>query len=380
MDGLRTASRYLLAILITFLVTRAWLDGRVGVARPRPVVEPYVQPAVPRAEIPADLLKAADADEGINIRVYAAANKGVVNITTAASAVGFFGDETPSSGSGSGFVIDKQGHILTNYHVIEGADSLQVTLADGSSRDAKVVGSDASNDVAVIQVDVAEAALTPLPLGDSTNLLVGQKVLAIGNPFGLERTLTTGIISSLDRSITAKNGRKIKGIIQTDAAINPGNSGGPLLNPRGEVIGMNTAILSQVGQSAGIGFAVPIGAIKRILRPLIEQGRVIRADLGLTRVMRTDSGLLVIEMTDGGPAERAGLRPPQVRRFRRGNAIFSQRDPETADLIVAIDGKPVRTADEILAEVEAHSPGTRVVITVVRAGKKVEVPVTLGES
>jgi S1-C subfamily serine protease len=217
-------------------------------------------------------------------------------------------------------------------------------------------------------------------LGDSSRLLVGQKVLALGNPFGLERTLTTGIISSLDRSIKAKNGRTIKGIIQTDAAINPGNSGGPLLNSRGEVIGMNTAILSQVGQSAGISFTVPINAIKRILRPLIEQGRVIRADLGLTRVYRTSEGLLVLGLAEGGPAERAGLRPIQVRRVRYGNMVVPRIDPASADLIVAIDGKPVKTYEDLLTEVEARAPGDDVVISVIRDGREVDVPVTLGKS
>ena len=221
------------------------------------------------------------------------------------------------------------------------------------------MGADASNDVAVIRADVPPDALTPLALGDSTGLVVGQKVLAIGNPFGLERTLTTGIISSLDRSIKAKNGRDIKGIIQTDAAINPGNSGGPLLNPRGEVIGMNTAILSQVGQSAGIGFAVPIGSIKRILRPLIDQGRVVRGDLGLTRVYRTGDGMLILGIAEGGPADRAGLRALRFQNVRVRGRLVVQPDPESADLIVAIDGKPVHTSDELLAEVEVHPPGPR---------------------
>ncbi len=401
MDGLRTASRYLLAILVTFVITRHWLAGgfsanrgerRVVLAQepgqaipppfPRPSstalpAEPFVEPDTARPDIPANLLRLADADEQINIRVYAAANKGVVNITTAASAVGLFGDETTSNGSGSGFVIDRQGHILTNYHVVEGASSLQVNLADGASHDARVIGADPSNDVAVLQVDVPADTLTPLPLGDSMNLLVGQKVLAIGNPFGLERTLTTGIISSLDRSIQSKNRRKIKGIIQTDAAINPGNSGGPLINPRGEVIGMNTAILSQVGQSSGIGFAVPITSIKRILRPLIENGRVIRGDLGLTRIYGTDNGLLVLGLVEDGPAAKAGIRALKFRQTRRGNL---SPDPDSADLIIAVDGKPVKTSDELLAEVETHAPGSQVTVTVVRSKKTVEVPVTLGAS
>ena len=255
---------------------------------PRPDTE--TEPPAP----PEDVLKELDPDERNNVRVYAAANRSVVNITTEAEVAGFFGDET-STGTGSGFVIDKQGHILTNFHVIQAADSarvsVRVTLFDGSAHEARIVGADASNDVAVLLIRVPADKLYPLPLGDSSKVMVGQKILALGNPFGLERTLTSGIVSSLDRSLKAKNGRMIKGIIQTDAAINPGNSGGPLLNSKGQVIGMNTAIVSHVGQSAGISFAVPINAISRILRQLIENGRVIRADLGIARVYRLGRGV-----------------------------------------------------------------------------------------
>ncbi len=374
---------HVVTALVTFGAVVVWTGYR-NPARPAPVNAPPVEfasaPLPAPAPLPPEILKAADVDEQINIRVYANTNRGVVNITTAASSVGMFGDDSTTSGSGSGFVIDSKGHILTNYHVVEGADSVQVTLADGSTHEASVIGTDASNDVAVIRVDVATELLAPLSLGESSDLLVGQKVLALGNPFGLERTLTTGIISSLDRSIKAKNGRTIKGIIQTDAAINPGNSGGPLLNSRGEVIGMNTAILSQVGQSAGIGFTVPINAIKRILRPLIEEGHVTRADLGLTRVYRTSDGLLVLGLVEGGPGETAGLRAIQVKRYRYGNFITTRPDPESADLIVAIDGKLVKTYEDLLTEVEAHAPGQEVVVTVIRKGKKTEVPVQLGRS
>ena len=258
------------------------------------------------------MLKDLDPDERNNVKVYAAANKGVVNITTEAEGFGFMGDET-STGTGSGFVIDKQGHVLTNFHVIQGANSVRVTLFDGTQHDARLVGADASVDVAVIVIKVPAEKLFPLALGDSSTVLVGQKILALGNPFGLERTLTSGIISSLDRSMKAKNGRTIKGIIQTDAAINPGNSGGPLLNSRGQVIGLNTAIISQVGQSAGISFAVPINSIARILDQLIQNGRVIRADLGITRVFATREGLLVVNLVEGGPAEQAGIQPIRVR-------------------------------------------------------------------
>lgn len=336
----------------------------------------YSPPATPPPPIPPEILAAVDADEEINIRVYDADNRGVVNITSAASA-GFFGDEL-ATGTGSGFVIDKQGHILTNYHVVASAEQLAVTLADGSQHKAGLVGVDPNNDVAVVRIDAPADVLHPLPLGDSTNLRVGQKVLAIGNPFGLERTLTTGIISSLDRSIKAKNNRTIKGIIQTDAAINPGNSGGPLLNTRGEVIGMNTAILSAVGQSAGIGFAVPINHIKRILTPLIETGRVVRADLGVREVFVTDRGLYVMDLDEDGPAARAGLRPMQTVIERRGRYYRERPDPNTADLIVAIGGTPVASVDELLSEVESHQPGETVTITTVRGGRKRDVKVTLG--
>ncbi|WP_435019859.1 S1C family serine protease [Tundrisphaera sp. TA3] len=378
-------------------VALAWFGGQGGLPRLLPVAQvprppapgararppanpapPFDSGAVP-PEIPADLARAAVVDEQINVRIYAGVNKSVVNITTAATAVGLFGDESTSSGSGSGFVLDREGHILTNFHVVESADTLQVTFHDGTTIPARVVGADASNDVAVIRVEAEPGRLFPVALGDSSRLQVGLKVLAIGNPFGLERTLTTGIISSLDRSIQAKNGRTIKGIIQTDAAINPGNSGGPLLNARGEVIGMNTAILSQVGQSAGIGFAVPISTIRRLLRPLIDHGRVIRADLGLTRVFRTREGLLILGVAEGGAADQAGLRPIQARRYRVGNRVVSRLDPESADLIVAIDGKPAAAYDDLLTEVESHAPGDSVVVTVIREGRRLDVPVTLGQ-
>jgi S1-C subfamily serine protease len=372
MASLKSAAAHVMTALVTFALVMLWVGARDARRREGVAHLSVVEPS----PIPPEILKEADAEEQVNIRVYANTNRGVVNITTAASSIGFFSDESSTGGSGSGFVIDHEGHILTNYHVIEGADTVQVTLADGQAHEAKIIGADASNDVAVIKVDLPPDQLAPLNLGDSSGLLVGQKILALGNPFGLERTLTTGIISSLDRSIKAKNGRTIKGIIQTDAAVNPGNSGGPLLNSKGEVIGMNTAIVSQVGQSAGISFAVPVNAIKRILHPLIEEGRVVRADLGLSRVYRTSQGLLVLGLVEGGPAEQAGLHPMQARRTRYGPVIV----PESADLIVAIDGKPVKTYEDLLTEVEARSPGATVVVKVIRNGKSVDVPVKLGRS
>jgi S1-C subfamily serine protease len=380
-------AHFLTALLTVSLVLLLWF----GLVRPLPRpaggmasgppgrVQNYALKPVAPPELPAEVLKRADADEQINIRVYAAVNRSVVNITTASEGGGLFGDEI-SAGSGSGFVLDAQGHILTNYHVVAGAEVVQVTLFDGSTHAATVIGEDPSNDVAVVRIKAPADLLVPVSLGDSSKLAVGQKVLAIGNPFGLERTLTVGIISALDRSMRAKNGRTIKGIIQTDAAINPGNSGGPLLNSRGEVIGINTAIISQVGQSAGIGFAVPINTITRILKPLIEHGRVVRADLGVRRVYATDGGLYIVEMDEGGAAERAGLRPLGVRVERVGPFYRRRLDPESADLIVAIDGKPVRSVDDLLTEVEAHAPGEAVTVTVVRGGHQRDVKVTLGRS
>lgn len=346
---------------------------------PPPSAAPEAAAAVAVPAIPPDVLQAADADEQVNIRVYAAVNRGVVNITTATEGGGLFGDET-ATGTGSGFLIDRQGHILTNFHVVSDAEAVQVTLFDGSTHEAKVVGADASNDVAVVKIDAPAAKLFPLAFGDSAKLVVGQKVLALGNPFGLERTLTTGIVSALGRSLKAKNGRMIKGIVQTDAAVNPGNSGGPLLNTRGEVIGVNTAIYSQVGQSAGISFAVPINAITRILRSLLEKGRVIRADLGITRVYTTSEGLLLLGVAEGGPAERAGLKPIRLRVYRYGGGLVRRLDPDTADIIVAVNGTRVKTVDEMLTEVEAHAPGDTVTLSVIRQGRMIDVPVTLGES
>jgi S1-C subfamily serine protease len=391
----KTVAAHLLTAGATLVLVLAVLGGRLGAQRPvpaNPVPAPLPPPRaaeLPPAPVPApgpvqpvvpdDLLRAASADEQVNIRVYAAVNRGVVNITTATEVSGFFGDET-STGTGSGFVIDRQGHILTNYHVISEAEAVQVTLYDGSTHEAKVVGADASNDIAVVKINAPRATLVPLALGDSSKLLVGQKVLALGNPFGLERTLTTGIVSALGRSLKAKNGRMIKGIIQTDAAVNPGNSGGPLLNSRGEVIGVNTAIYSQVGQSAGISFAVPISSITRILKSLLENGRVIRADLGITRVYTTNEGLLLLGVAEGGPAERAGLQPIQAKLYRHGGAVVRRVDPSTADMIVAVNGKRVRNVDELLTEVEAHAPGETVTITIVRDGRKMDVPVKLGQS
>lgn len=321
-------------------------------------------------------------EEVTNIAVYDAVNRSVVNINTKATVTaGLFLVEVPSEGAGSGIVLDKLGHVLTNFHVVEGAKEIQVMLYDGSSHNATIVGHDPATDVAVIRVAAPAEVLEPVRFGISSDLRVGQRVFAIGNPFGLERTLTTGIISSLNRSLPARNGRTIKSIIQTDAAINPGNSGGPLLDSGSRLIGMNTAIASRTGQSSGVGFAIPVGTLARIVPQLIQRGKVIRADAGVARVYQTDHGLLVASLVPDGPAEHAGMRGFKVIRERRRQGPFMTEtervDRSGADLIVAVAGVAVKNADDFLSQVEARNPGDQVLITVEREGHRLDLPVVL---
>lgn len=324
-------------------------------------------------------------DEQINIRVYRMASPAVVNITTTAVAYDFFLNPIPKEGTGSGAIIDRAGHILTNFHVIDGARRLEVTLANGSKWPARVVGADPSNDLAVIKIDAPSEQLTVVSLGDSSKLVVGQKVLVIGNPFGLERTLTAGIISSLGRSIRADNHRLIRGIIQTDAAINPGNSGGPVLNSSGEVIGVSTAIFSPSGGSVGVGFAVPINTAKRIIPELISRGYVARPYLGisgheifpaLAQALRlpVTQGIMVVEVTPGSPAHRAGIRGGD-RAVQVGNMIVRIG----GDIITQIDNLKVRTFEELSDFIDSKTPGDTIRVTLNRQGQFRTVDVRLRE-
>jgi S1-C subfamily serine protease len=324
-------------------------------------------------------------EEQVNIAVYESVNQSVVNITTRAYRSDLlFMEVTPTEGSGSGSVLDKNGHILTNFHVVEGAQQIQVTLANGESYSAGLVGQDPSNDIAVLRIDAPAEELKPIVLGDSSQLKVGQKIYAIGNPFGLERTLTVGIISSLNRTLMSRNRRTIKSIIQIDAALNRGNSGGPLLDSHSHFVGMNTAIASSTGENTGVGFAIPVNTIKRVVPQLIEQGHVTRPDLGIARVYQRDDGLLIAALTPGGPAERAGLRGFRLVRSRswRGTYLVEETkiDQSHADVIVGIDGKRVRSVDDLFSVLEERKPGETVEVSVLRDGRQIDVEVTLGQA
>ncbi len=324
-----------------------------------------------------------DAEEQNNITVYRKNIGSVVNITSKAVTFDFFYGLVPEEGQGSGFIIDKDGHVLTNYHVVADARQIEVTLHNRKKYRATIVGADRSHDLAVVQIKVPD--LTPMVLGDSSKLQVGQKVYAIGNPFGLSGTLTRGIVSSI-RQVQEPDGMKIEDAIQTDASINPGNSGGPLLNMHGEVIGINTMIASNVGQSAGIGFAIPINTAKAVINDLLTLGRVRRPALGVTTIpidpqladqmgLAADYGLLILQVVPGGAADNAGLRGGSERAFLGNTPIMVG-----GDLIVAVDGEQVEDQQELAQIMNHHRAGDTVRITVYRGKKKLEMSVVLGEA
>jgi S1-C subfamily serine protease len=335
-----------------------------------------------------DIIEAAtpepfDSEEQNNIGVYRKNIDSVVNITSRAVTFDFFYGLVPQEGQGSGFIIDKEGHVLTNYHVIADARQVEVTLHNRKKYRATVVGTDRSHDLAVIQIKGSE--FTPMVLGDSRNLQVGQKVYAIGNPFGLSGTMTRGIISSI-RPVQEPDGMQIDEAIQTDAAINPGNSGGPLLNWHGEVIGINTMIASSVGQSAGIGFAIPVNTAKAVLNDLVTLGRVRRPALGVRTIpitpeladqmgLAADSGLLIVQVVPGGAADRAGLKGGTEHAYVGNIPILLG-----GDLIVAIDGQAVQDQQALSQVMNSHRAGDTVRLTIYRGKKKMDVNVSLGEA
>lgn len=315
-------------------------------------------------------------DELATISIFERATHSVVFITSTAMRRNLFSFnlmEVPQ-GSGTGFIWDREGHIVTNFHVVYGANAITVITADRSEYRAKVVGVDPDHDLAVLQIQAPADKLAPVTVGSSGNLRVGQKVLAIGNPFGLDHTLTTGVVSALGRTIKSMTDRTIDGVIQTDAAINPGNSGGPLLDSSGRLIGINTQIVSPSGAFAGVGFAVPVDTISRIVPELIKHGKVIRPGLGVT-LFADDlarrwgiKGLVVAKVTRGGPADKGGLR---------GARVSSSGRVELGDIITHVDGQPVTDLDELMTALERHKIGEKVTVTFVRDNRSYQATVTL---
>jgi S1-C subfamily serine protease len=366
------------ALVGVLVLTGFWAGSRWGPRHPAQVEALPAPPAQGRTG-------ALTEDEAINIRVYRDASPAVANIVTRAVEYDFFFNAVPVEGAGSGFVIDPRGYVLTNNHVVEGAEAIEVTLGDRSRFPAKLVGRDAGNDLAVLKIDPGSKKLVSLALADSSALQVGQRVLAIGNPFGFQSTLTTGVVSALGRTVQTSPQTSIDQAIQTDAAINRGNSGGPLLNTRGEVIGINTVIYSPTGATAGIGFAIPSNTARLIADELINQGRVRHAYLGvqvtelwpaLAEALRApvDEGLLVEVVTPNGPAASAGLHGGN-RAVQAG----MRRLLIGGDVIVGIDGHKISSQLDLNLVLNRKRPGDTITVTFYRGQQKLELRVTLGE-
>jgi len=350
-----------------------------------PLVKNFRSANSPLQLTEADAAPAYDAEELNNIAVYKRVLPSVVNITSRQVVFNFFYGAVPQEGQGSGFILDRSGHVLTNFHVIDGANrGIDVQLSNKHHYAAKVIGTDKVHDLALLQIDAQN--LEPVTLADSSQLAVGQKVYAIGNPFGLGGTMTRGIISSI-RTLGGGNGAHIDDAIQTDAAINPGNSGGPLLNSHGEVIGINTMIASNgAEQSSGIGFAIPINTAKAVLADLTRYGRVKRPSLGIVSYaigpdlaqqmgLAADYGVLIQRVIPGGAAERAGLRGGNERAYVGNTEILLG-----GDLIVAIDGRQITDPQDIASVLDKHQAGDTISVTILRNGRQVTLKLILGEA
>lgn len=333
-------------------------------------------PAKAERGTPADLPPELSPEERRDIEVFRRASASTVYITSIAYTRDFssFDVSAIPQGSGSGFVWDKQGHIVTNFHVIEQGDKFSVTLGE-DEYEAEVVGAAADKDLAVLKIGAPADKLAPLPIGSSRDLLVGQKVYAVGNPFGLDHTLTVGVVSALGRELKSPSGRRIRDVVQTDAAINPGNSGGPLLDSSARLIGVNTAIFSPSGASAGIGFAVPVDAVARLVPQLIKNKRIVQPGIGFAPIpdhyaarLGID-GVAVAQVTEGAPAERAGLTGATMSR-RSGRVRIG-------DVIVGVDGSPVHRLDDLLDAFERAGVGKTVTLKVERDGERRDVKVQL---
>ena len=385
--GMKNNRGRLILVALILVLAAFWVGARYG---PKEVdkVEARriaaVQPGL-SGKLVAGKSEPLTEEESINVRIYRQASPAVANILTKATEYDFFMDPVPVEGAGSGFVIDPRGFILTNYHVVAGAQTIEVILGDQSHYAAKFIGADQRNDVALVKIEPKGKQLTALPLGDSSTLQVGQKVLAIGDPFGFQSTLTTGVVSALGRTVQTSQTTFIDEAIQTDASINRGNSGGPLINTHGEVIGINSAIYTPSGTTAGIGFAIPINTAKLIANDLISEGRVRRAYLGVQTVpvggwlaealdLPVQDGLLVEQTTKGSPAAAAGIRGGD-----RVAEAGMRRIVIGGDVIVALDGQKVANQFDMNVLLNRKRPGDTVTLTVYRGAKKVDVPVKLGE-
>ena len=324
-------------------------------------------------------LRQLDADEQANVNVFRQSSPSVVNITTAKAITAPSSDVTLNlgripAGTGSGFLWDRQGHVVTNYHVVKGSDFVRVKLTDGTEWDAEILGVAPEFDIAVLKINAPETKLIPLAVGRSDNLLVGQKVFAIGNPFGLDQTLTTGIVSGLGREINSQSGEKIRGVIQTDAAINPGNSGGPLLDSQGRLIGVNTAILSRSGSSAGVGFAVPVNTVEATVPLLISGEMVDRGYLGLALAPMqiakqvSDEGVVILGIAQGSPAADANLR--STRRDGEGEVVWG-------DVVISLNGLRITDSEALLVRLQEFHAGDEVVLGVKRGEEYARVPIRL---
>jgi S1-C subfamily serine protease len=376
MTELRLA-RFLLLTLLVALAFYAGLLWRDGGAMPAREAD-FSPAAAPAVSTPSERRAALDPDEQATVDLFRRASPAVVYITSVEMRRDFFtmNDYAVPRGAGSGFIWDDRGHIVTNFHVIQGAQAAQVTLADQTTLSAELVGTAPEKDLAVLRVDVGPNRIEPLPLGTSADLLVGQKVYAIGNPFGLDHTLTTGIISAVGREIDSldRDRTRIEDVIQTDAAINPGNSGGPLLDSAGRLIGVNTQIYSPSGASAGIGFAIPVDTVAWAVPQLIATGRIMRPTLGISPLSDAVAaragieGVMFVRVDEGGPADRAGLRP--LRPDNRGRVVLG-------DAIVKIDDTPIRSRADLTLALERREVGEEVVVTYLRDGEEREVRVEL---